>query len=237
MKIFIKTVILFTIISMNAQVEPLLDHDWVLEKVVIDDEEVMAEPDNYGYYVGISFYGSAQDDFDSFTFDDFFSDITYDNTNQSFTIIDETFGFTMGEFHDTYAAFSFKSPFLFIYENQSYIFYDPFTYEFRYEGDFIYLDVTNTEGDVATFWASTLSNENFDKPQFSLYPNPVDNELNIESEQAKIEQIGIYNLNGKQVLNVNFQKGQPIDVSALSKGVYLVKLQTEEGSLTKKLVK
>ena len=63
------------------------------------------------------------------------------------------------------------------------------------------------------------------------------NELRIVSDLAKIEQIIIYNLNGKQILKVDFQENQPIDVSSLAKGMYLVKLQTENGSLTKKMIK
>ena len=115
--------------------------------------------------------------------------------------------------------------------------YGPFTYAFRYDDDLIYLDITNTEGDVATFWTSTLSNENFDKTQFSIYPNPVVNELYIESEQAKIDRVEVFTLNGKQILDISFQNNQPIDVSSLAKGMYLVKVQTDNGSLTKKLVK
>jgi hypothetical protein len=99
------------------------------------------------------------------------------------------------------------------------------------------LDITNPVGSVATFSATTLSNENFNESQFAIYPNPVANELHIETDQAKIERIEIYTIGGKKVLDVNFLNDQPIDVSKLIRGLYLVKVETGNGSLTKKLVK
>ncbi|GGE44190.1 hypothetical protein GCM10010832_25270 [Psychroflexus planctonicus] len=73
--------------------------------------------------------------------------------------------------------------------------------------------------------------------EFTFYPNPAKDLLHMESQQNKIDQIVIYNLNGKQVLNSTYNENQPIDVSNLAKGMYLVKVQTENGSLTKKLIK
>ena len=72
---------------------------------------------------------------------------------------------------------------------------------------------------------------------FSFYPNPTANELYIENEKVDIQQVEIYNLSGKKVLRVDYQNNQPIDVSNLAKGMYLVKIKTEIGNVTKKLIK
>lgn len=77
---------------------------------------------------------------------------------------------------------------------------DLFTFAFRDEDDKIYLDITNIDGDVATFWTSTLSTPSFEEVAFSFYPNPLKDLLNIESTQSEIQKIQIFEMNGKQVL-------------------------------------
>jgi len=67
----------------------------------------------------------------------------------------------------------------------------------------------------------------------SIYPNPVKEELIISSEN-KIEKIEICDLAGK-VHSTHSTK--TINVSALLQGVYLVKIHTDKGVVTQKLVK
>jgi len=81
-----------------------------------------------------------------------------------------------------------------------------------------------------------LSNEEFNINTISLYPNPTTDVLNIESPQFNIQKIEIFNLNGKRFLSQNFNQ-QPINLSSLSKGLYLIKIYGEEGISTKKLIK
>jgi hypothetical protein len=64
----------------------------------------------------------------------------------------------------------------------------------------------------------------------SIYPNPVKNELFIQSEQP-VEKVEIINLSGRTVETLratSLQNGaQSINVSSLPAGVYLVKIGTE----------
>ena len=243
MKTIIKTLIFTAFISMNAQVEPILDYTWTIEKIVTEDETILADLNPFGEYDKLDLsdeYNSGGLTFYYYLLAACESHIAFLENEQSFynEIVGCTLSSDSSDIGDYYNYVFIQGSEEVTLNNEVMTnAYGPFTYEFRYEGDLIYLDITNTEGDVATFWASTLSNTNFDKTQFSFVPNPVANELHIESEQAKIDQIEIYNLNGKQVLDVNFQKDQPIDVSSLAKGMYLVKIKTESGSLTKKLIK
>ena len=242
LKLIFSFSIFLTFISMNAQVEPLFIYDWTLDKVVIDGEETLAEANYNGDWVDITFMSYEETNY--FMFDFVGSNILLDETNQSFTIIEDTFYMTFGGNHGTLAASRVTIPFLYStdYDSNSntstYTFKHPFTYNFSYEDDLIFLDITNSEGNVATFWATSLSNENFNEAYFSVFPNPVVNELNIETNQISIQQISIYNLNGKQVLvDVNYLKNQPIDVSSLSKGLYFLKIEMEKRSVTKKFIK
>lgn len=70
--------------------------------------------------------------------------------------------------------------------------------------------------------------------EISLYPNPVVNKLNIDSN-LEVQKVEIYNLNGQLIKTFeNIENG---DISELNSGVYLVKIHFPENSITKKIIK
>jgi len=73
---------------------------------------------------------------------------------------------------------------------------------------------------------------------FSLFPNPAQNQITIYSEQP-IEQVRILNLLGQTVKAESFlsQKQISIDVSLLAAGVYFVEVESGKGKGVKKVVK
>lgn len=75
------------------------------------------------------------------------------------------------------------------------------------------------------------------KSSIKYYPNPVNNVLNYAGKE-KINQINIYDSNGKNVKSqkINSEKGS-IDVSALTKGMYIISGNTEKGTETFKIIK
>src|SRR5699024_7227282 len=59
---------------------------------------------------------------------------------------------------------------------------------------------------------------------FSFYPNPVQNELILNSNQ-QIDEVALYNLLGQQVKNISFNQSKgKIDVSRLQSGIYIMKV-------------
>lgn len=68
-----------------------------------------------------------------------------------------------------------------------------------------------------------------------IFPNPVTNILYVESP-ANITTIEVYDLTGKLIFTKALNKNQ-IDISPLAKGLYFIKLTTEEGSVVRKFVK
>lgn len=73
--------------------------------------------------------------------------------------------------------------------------------------------------------------------EVSIYPNPVHSEFKIES-QNQITSVKIYNSLGQSVKNVLPLKDENlIDVSNLSKGVYLVEINSENTKTTQQIVK
>lgn len=65
-------------------------------------------------------------------------------------------------------------------------------------------------------------------PTFSLYPNPVDNQLNIAGDLSKLAEIQVFDLSGKLVYQTLSM--QQIDVSNLTRGMYLMHLKSENGA-------
>lgn len=77
---------------------------------------------------------------------------------------------------------------------------------------------------------------------FTVYPNPAFNELNIVSEKENnIVNISLYAVDGKLILNMipaNNTTSTTVDISTVSKGLYLLSVQTGDGEIiTKRIVK
>jgi len=68
----------------------------------------------------------------------------------------------------------------------------------------------------------------------SIYPNPTRGELRIRNYELGIKSIRIFDLSG---FNVFSTKQTSLDISYLPAGMYFVKITTEKGVVTKKIVK
>ena len=71
--------------------------------------------------------------------------------------------------------------------------------------------------------------------QFVIFPNPANGVIRIETDYS-INSIKVINTSGKLVLEQNNSSNQ-IDVSHLSRGLLFVKIETDYGSLVKKVIK
>jgi hypothetical protein len=70
---------------------------------------------------------------------------------------------------------------------------------------------------------------------FKIYPNPSSQFLNIEGRQDLINQIKVYEIQGKELfVTQNFSQ---IDISHLTTGVYFVELQLANSKVIKRLIK
>jgi len=69
-----------------------------------------------------------------------------------------------------------------------------------------------------------------------IYPNPVKEELEIDSGELQINSVEIVDLSGKMIYKFNNSINK-INVSELSQGFYFVKIETDKGVITKKIVK
>jgi len=74
----------------------------------------------------------------------------------------------------------------------------------------------------------------YNKP-IQLYPNPANTCFSVQSD-TNVLAVTIYTIAGKNVKTVT-QPNAAIDVSDLASGVYLVKVKTINGTITKRLLK
>jgi len=74
----------------------------------------------------------------------------------------------------------------------------------------------------------------------NVYPNPTTGELVIESGGLSIENVEIFDMNGRNVLSnyhINTSSNHLINISHLPAGVYFVKIQTETGEVVRRVLK
>lgn len=106
------------------------------------------------------------------------------------------------------------------------------TVEFR--SDF----TVNNPGWDITVSCVTLSNEEFLENDVLFYPNPVNDILNINSK-VELSNMVIFDINGKNVYEqkLNQQFSISADLSQLTTGMYFMKLQSENSSIVKRIIK
>ena len=95
----------------------------------------------------------------------------------------------------------------------------------------------NGDEDFVTVLVTHHQQQMEKETSLTAYPNPTTTYLNIKSE-SNLKEIHIYNLLGQEVdgFATNNEKQIEIDVSRLKKGVYLLKIETGIGVVSKKFI-
>jgi autotransporter-associated beta strand protein len=92
-----------------------------------------------------------------------------------------------------------------------------------------------------------------DELQISVYPNPTTGELRVKSEELRVESVEVFDMMGKRHLSLVTRHSSPvtchsslvtchsslvtINISHLQNGVYFLRIETEQGIITKKVIK
>ena len=72
---------------------------------------------------------------------------------------------------------------------------------------------------------------------FAMYPNPVTNgEFSISSSSRTEKNIEIFSVNGNQVYKNSVNTRENIDISNLTPGIYMVRIEEEGKIATRKLI-
>lgn len=116
---------------------------------------------------------------------------------------------------------------------------DPLTTFSPFTANFGFGTCEFTDGNLTNQTLSVLQMDSILKT-LSLYPNPVNsgNALNVSISNAVSGTLKIYSITGKLVYSslVDDFKSKTIDVSGFSNGVYLLKLETNLTSISKKVI-
>lgn len=92
---------------------------------------------------------------------------------------------------------------------------------------------------TAYYWFLTLSNDSFvsnsENNKLQIFPNPTKNIIHIKNN-SEIEKIKIFDYLGKEVLTQT-QNINEINIENLSKGIYLMEIQSENEKVYKKFIK
>lgn len=99
----------------------------------------------------------------------------------------------------------------------------------------IYGEAISQENVTSLYNTNALSSQNFNQNniQVSLYPNPVNDVLNIETA-LDVQTVEIYTIQGQKVLSSNQKQ---INVSDLAAGMYIVRIQDGDNNIaTKKII-
>ena len=101
----------------------------------------------------------------------------------------------------------------------------------------VYDNITAT----ATATDTLLATESveFSASNFETYPNPATNVVNISSKNNGINSVVMTDVNGRTVKNINIASTTEtqINISDLAAGVYMMKISSNEGTTTKKIIK
>ncbi|WP_282124007.1 T9SS type A sorting domain-containing protein [Algibacter mikhailovii] len=83
----------------------------------------------------------------------------------------------------------------------------------------------------------TASTKDILASRFKVYPNPANDIITIASNNIDITSISVYSVLGKQVLAGLELENDRLNISELAKGVYFLKINSDQGAVTKKIIK
>ncbi len=97
-----------------------------------------------------------------------------------------------------------------------------------------YLAPNNPSENSVNF--ATLTNVDVEFQGMSIYPNPVKDVVSIKGLENELNKTEVYSINGQKIMSIE-NNTEVIDMSALSNGVYFLKLYTTTATKTVKLLK
>jgi hypothetical protein len=119
---------------------------------------------------------------------------------------------------------------------------DSFYYEYSFNVD------PNTPASVdvnrfqLNFENTTFSNQDFELNGLDVYPNPVTDVVNVDLSQftGVLNELKVFDITGKLVLTQGVKGSATeagLDMSSMASGVYILKLETDQGQYQVKLIK
>ena len=214
-----------------AQDPQLLDNEWYLQKVIINENETSL-PDNIAYGF-LSFQNETIEVSHPNCGEGFSNDIMY-ISDDSFTI-DGGGSVLLGDCTEPEQNELVSDHFSIYYQEDNETPNNPFLYVFNNEDQFLFLTVTNNKGNQAIYVNELLGISENDFTNLQLYPNPAGNEITIVNEEfLSISIIDVYDISGKKILSSKNQSTENfvLNVSTIKTGVYFLTITLNSGEKT-----
>ena len=229
-KIICLIALLFTI-KASAQDSRLFENDWYLNNIIIDGNNNPAPSNSDLNFIILALTDTQTKNFLTYACEVFSAIVVYDQINPRFSF--SQYGTVFIGDCSFQPNIDYATLYFSFFENEISF---PFTYEVTTTNGIRFLSITNESGDQAFYADQLLSIDDLDAPKLGASPNPFIDKITISSAQGDITEIHMYNLLGKEVFQ---QKGnsQEVFLEELSSGVYFLKVYTDRGIATKKLIK
>lgn len=109
-------------------------------------------------------------------------------------------------------------------------------YQITSDGQGLILTIDTPLFGKAIFNNYKLKSKSFDGEQLAIYPNPSHSVIYLNAKQLNISKVQIVNSFGQNIKTIN-NNFETLDISDLSSGIYFLKIDTEFGTINKKIIK
>ena len=89
-----------------------------------------------------------------------------------------------------------------------------------------------------TFTTTTVGVENYEQDQTEIYPNPTTGLFRVQNSEFRIQSVEVYDVYGKLIMSVKVDDNHAdLDLSGNASGVYFTRVYTDNGMVTRRIVK
>ncbi|WP_299675801.1 T9SS type A sorting domain-containing protein [uncultured Dokdonia sp.] len=224
-------VLLCFVVSQNsfAQDPLLFEGEWELYSLEVNGEQFLPESNDEVESIQLIFEEENDNNpnyFNTYVCNSFLGSVIFNNN--TFTLDD--YGITLIECELAENT---------IFENQYFNFYlntisDPFQYSIEFLGDNATLHVIASNGDTADYGNSLLATSDFIKPFFSIYPNPVQDQLHVQINSQEDYTVSVFDMLGRTLMTTSKEalETSPIDVQNWKSGIYFLRMEDQNGRVT-----
>ncbi len=108
------------------------------------------------------------------------------------------------------------------------------------DSDYIFKSKEGAQNErfVMLFKTTVLGTQQSQLQGISIIPNPTNGNVTIVSSKTVINSVEVFDIRGRRLMGVEYNNSQySLDLSSLQSATYFVKINTAEGTLTKRIVK